>query len=808
MENTRIILFNGIMSVVIVLLRSYNIDVYKKMLKLRKIRKKIFLIPFAPVLLLMLYFCFPLPKPLFNTDYSTVVTDEDGNMLRVFLNDNEQWCFPPNKELVIPEKLKTAVLYFEDRYFYKHPGVNPVSLVRAFYQNLSSGEIISGASTITMQVSRLNSPKTRTVFHKTLELLQALKIELYYSKNDILHLYLNHAPYGGNIIGFQAASFRYFQKSPEQLTWAEAATLAVLPNAPGLISPTVNKDKLVLKRNRLLRRLFESHIIDKETFQLALNEKIPDSSKPFPKIAAHLTRELKDRDLESPLIRTTINKQIQQDVQELVRQHCDYLSRQGIQNSAALVIETKTGKVRAYIGSQDFFDVKGNGQVDGVKAARSSGSLLKPFLYGLCMDKGFLLPQTVLKDVPSYFGRFSPSNASKKFDGLVSAKEALVRSLNVPAVRLLYNYGIFPFYHFLQAAGISTLFRPADDYGLPLIIGGAEVSVWDMAMMFRGLANGGQFQPLVILTDKNPDEQKQSTSSLISPGACYLTLEMLRELKRPGAEYYWQQYQNQWPLAWKTGTSYGHRDAWAVGTSPEWTIAVWVGNFTGEGNANLGGASCAGPLLFDIFNSLPKNPENSWFTKPEIELSTVDICSETGFLAGPDCEKRETVECPRAMKPLRICPYHHHIYVNKNETYQVCSLCWEQGHHIKRLLEYPPDIVQLLRERGHLVSVIPKHKPGCPSQSNTSPLQILYPQQHAFLWIPRDFSGDWQKLTMRVAHRDMDRTLYWYLDDHYLGSTVDKHTKAAELTRGWHELEVVDEAGNRDRTTFYVNKRM
>ena len=754
------------------------------------------------------YVLIPLPYPLFPDDYSMVVLDANGKMLRVFLNRNQQWCFPPDENLKIPMKLKNAVLQFEDRHFYRHPGVNPVSLVRAFYQNIRAGRTVSGASTLTMQLARLMQPKPRTYPNKLLEILQAVKIEIKYSKEEILRMYLDHAPYGGNIIGYQAASWRYFGKRPEQLTWGEAATLAVLPNSPGLISPVVNREKLSEKKNRLLRKLRQAGFIDQESFELAKLEPLPSRTIPFPFIAPHLTEALHRKVVSNKIIRTTIKKEIQRQAAETVREQLENLRHLGIRNGAALIAETKSGKVRAYVGSQDFFATGSNGQVDGVKAARSSGSILKPFLYALAMDDGLILPQTVIRDVPTYFGSYSPTNADQKFSGLVSAREALVRSLNVPAVRLLNAYGLYSFYRFLQDAGVSTLFRPPDDYGLPLILGGAEVNLWDLAQLFRGLGNYGVFSDLQVLERKDSKRENSyfsSGKSLISPGACYLVLNILRELKRPGAEYYWQQYQNQWQIAWKTGTSYGQRDAWAVGVSPQWTIAVWVGNFDGEPNPEIKGASCAGPLLFDLFNLLPKDAAKSWFAEPSANLSPVKICLETGFRAGADCPHTTVVEAPMGMKPLKQCPYHKSVFVTSDERYQVCSLCWESEHRHKiSLLFYPPDVAQYLRERGQVLASIPPHNPACPGLQAGNPMQIVYPGQNARLWIPRDIDGRFQQVTLRVAHRQPASTIFWYIDNRYLGETKENHVKALTIPAGWHTLEVVDRMGNRDRRRFFV----
>lgn len=440
-----------------------------------------------------------IPVPRFADDYSTVVLDADGEILQAFLNKNQQWCMPPDPSLEIPDKLKTAVLEYEDRWFQWHPGFNPAAAVRALTQNIRSGGVESGASTITMQVARLARPKPRTIPNKLFETIQAMKLESIYSKKRILRMYLDHAPYGRNVVGIKAASLRFFNKTPERLSWAEAAALAVLPNGPGLIAPGVRTEFLREKRDDLLLRLLRRNRINRGAYDLSLIEPVPSESKPFVSHAPHLARRLQST-LPSGnfTIRTTIKKDLQAAVEGLVAEHAGRMRTLGIRNAAALAVETRSGKVRAYVGSQDFFD-RQDGQVDGVIAPRSPGSLLKPFLYAMAMDQGILLPQTRLKDVPTFYGAFSPANASQKYDGLVTVKDALIRSLNVPAVRILHTMGVDPFHHFLKAAGVRTLFRSPEEYGLPLILGGAEVTAWDMAVLFRGLGNGGRFLPLKIL---------------------------------------------------------------------------------------------------------------------------------------------------------------------------------------------------------------------------------------------------------------------------------------------------------------------
>ncbi len=751
----------------------------------------------------MFYLVIPLPSPLFKNDYSTAVLDKDGKILRLFLNHDEQWCFPPDSTAVIPEKLKQAVLVFEDKYFYYHPGINPVSVLRAALQNMRAGGVVSGASTITMQTARLMAPKSRTIWHKILEMLQAIKIELRYSKDEILSNYLNHAPYGGNIIGYRAASLRYYRKQPRELTWAEAATLAVLPNAPALISPHQNPDRLKQKRDRLLKRMHKAALFNDQTFTLALAEDVPRLSYAPDTHAAHLARRLKTQFPQNFILHSTIDLALQQMLEEILRRHKTELNALGIQNLSAIVTETQSGAVRAYAGSADFVQ----SQVDGIQAPRSTGSVLKPFLYALSMDEGLLLPQTLIKDIPSYFGPFSPFNADQAYRGIITAKQALIQSLNVPAVRLLNTFGLEVFYYFLKQAGLSTLFRSAEGYGLPLIIGGAEATPWDIATLYRGLARGGRFSSLSILSNLQKTAHPNPDKQLISPGAAWLTLNSLNEVKRPGAEYYWRQYSGQRPLAWKTGTSYGQRDAWAAGVNPQWTIVVWAGNFNGEGNASLSGAQTAGPVLFDIFKRLPINNEQLWFLKPDSALKKTTLCRQSGFAAGPFCRNIEEADAPLNMKPLALCPFHQQLTVSADEKEQVCSLCWKDGHKkIVRLL-FPPEVEQFLRQNGNKTESAPPHRRSCPAPPVENPLTIIYPGKPASLFLPRDFGGSLQKLNCRAAHQQPGETVYWYLDGHYLGSTKERHQKALQPGCGWHNLLLIDQDGHKARTRFYITQQ-
>jgi penicillin-binding protein 1C len=732
-------------------------------------------------------------------DYSQVILAQDSSFIRVFLNNQQQWCLPPQLQSALPENLKLAVLSYEDQYFHQHPGVNPVALVRAFYLNLKHGRVVSGGSTITMQLARMIQNNPRTIAYKLQEIILAFKLEFRHSKNEILQDYLCHAPYGSNIRGYIAASYRFFGKKPDQLTWAEAATLAVLPNAPGMVFPSKNDARLEKKRNALLLKLRDKKIIDHETYELSLLEHTPKKIIPFTLAAPHLTERIHAQNQLS-IVCTTINSEIQSETNFFVKQHSAQLQQMGVGNACAMVVDNSTGEIVSYVGSQDYDDLEHQGRVDGVKAARSSGSILKPFLYALAIDDGLILPQTLIKDVPTYFNSFSPSNASETFSGIVPASQALIHSLNIPAVRLLNSYGVYKFYNQLKAAGVQSLFRHADDYGLPIILGGAEVTPWDMAKLYRGMARGGKFGEITYLKHEEIVQERQ----LISRGSTHLVLEEMKELIRPGLEFYWKKYSTQRPIAWKTGTSYGHKDAWAVGTTPSWTIVVWVGNFDGSSNKSLSGMRSAGPLLFNIFNVLPVQNSKDWFTERQRDFVGIKICKHTGFYATENCEEIAMVNAPINMRPLNTCSYHKKYQLDAKQVYAVCSHCWSQSRIEKNILKYPPDVNYYLRKNGNLVESEPPHNPLCAIAQENDVLQIIYPLENANVFIPKDFDGSHQPLVSRLATQFPEREVFWYLDESFIGSSVNKPSLPLHLNAGSHLLTVVDVMGNKDQVKFSV----
>jgi penicillin-binding protein 1C len=726
------------------------------------------------------------------------VLDADGRILRVFLNDDGALHLPPDAASRIPERLRLCVVTYEDRRFYDHLGISPAALARAVVDNLVAGRWVSGASTITMQVARISGGRPRTLPAKVLEMLQAVKLEATWGKERILKAYLDHAPYGGNIVGVRAASAAYFGKEPAQLSWAEAATIAVLPNAPGLISPVSDAAELRHRRDRLLERMHAAGHLDTTSLVLALREPVPRSRKPMPFEAPHFTRYVLSRSSEQ-VIRSTLDLGVQTRVEELVAHHRRSLMSSGVPNLSVLVAETQSGSVRAYVGSQDFDDFEHAGRVDGVRAPRSTGSLLKPFLYALAMDNGLVVGESLVPDVPVQFGSFAPVNADRDYRGLVSVREALIYSLNVPAVEILQEYGLDRFYRFLKDAGLAQLFRTPADYGLPLALGGAEATLLELTALYRGLARGGRFGTLRI----TGAEQVSPDRPLLSPGAAFLTLQMLRDLKRPGSEMLWEIYEGGIPVAWKTGTSYGQKDAWAVGVTPTWTIGVWAGDFTGRGNPNLSGSRSAGPLLFDLVNRLQNGPE--WFAPEPGSLRPVRVWRDTGYRAPEGAADVGYAHAPAGAPPLPACPYHVRVFLSADGTHRVSGDCWSPGNYrAETRLIYPPRVAQFLREAGRPVPELPPLLPGCGKADSASSLQIVYPEAGARLWIPRDLDGSFQKVTLRVAHSDTGPRVFWYLDGIYLGESRGRHNRSLVLSRGQHVLVVVDEHGRRQARSFRV----
>lgn len=744
-------------------------------------KKKIALIFLA--LVLVVYYCC-LPKNLFRTPYATVVTDRNHELLGARIADDGQWRFPPADTL--PEKFKQCLIAFEDQYFYWHWGVNPLAIGRAIKQNIQAKKTVSGGSTLTMQTIRLARNQRRTFGEKIIEAIWSTRLEFRYSKEEILGLYASHAPFGGNVVGLEAASWRYFGHDSSLLSWAEAATLAVLPNAPSMLHLSKNREALLKKRNKLLKKLLDRQAIGRTTYDLALTETLPSQPLPLPQIAPHWVSYYHKNHHGTYSI-SSIDKGIQLQVENLLDRWNETLLRSDIRNIAALVIDVNTNEVLAYCGNVRFEDSNSGNQVDIIRSPRSTGSILKPLLYCAMLQEGELLPNTLLPDIPVNINGFRPQNFNLQFDGAVPAAEALARSLNVPSVQMLRTYSVPKFYDFLKKMGISTLKRPASHYGLSLILGGAEATLWDVSESYVKMARS--------LLRKEP--------SPTAPAAVFQTFQAIREVNRP-EEIDWHDLRSVQSIAWKTGTSYGFRDAWAVGVTPRYAVGVWVGNASGEGKPGLTGARTAGPVMFDIFNLLPAS---CWFEAPADEMIEVEVCRQSGHLKNPYCEETDTILiCPAGLK-TGTCPYHIEVNLTEDEHYRVYENCaGNAGIVRKSRFVLPPAWEWYYKKHHPWYKSLPPFKSGCGNDGTMLPMQFIYPQNNTRVFLPRQLDGSKGNIIFELAHSNNDAIVYWHIDDEYVTSTQHFHTPALFPTPGRHSVTVVDQEGNSLSISIVVEK--
>lgn len=760
-------------------------------------------------LVIAYYFC--LPQRLFNAPTATVVESRQGLLLGARIADDGQWRFPAMDS--IPYRFEVCVLQFEDAHFYKHPGFNPVSMARALRTNIAAGRIIRGGSTISQQVIRLSrNQKKRTYFEKGIELILATRLEIGYSKKEILNMYASNAPYGGNVVGLDVAAWRYFGIGPHQLSWAEAATLAVLPNAPSLIYPGKNKERLLAKRNRLLAKLLSNDILDSTTYQLALLEELPQKPFPLPKIAPHLTAYVSKRN-KGKRISTTVDKNLQINVNAIVRKYYNGLKQNQVHNAAVLIMDVDTRGILSYVGNTPT-DEEHQKDVDMVHAYRSTGSLIKPLLYAAMLDAGELLPDMLVADVPTQIAGYTPENFNEDYSGAVPAKKALARSLNIPAVRLLQSYGLKKFRDQLDFFKLKGINKSADHYGLTLILGGAESNLWDLCKTYAAMAGtinhynnssseyySKEFAEPIYRKGQDVNFGSVSTQKTqFDAGSIYLTFEAMKEVNRPEGNESWEFYDSSKEIAWKTGTSFGNKDAWAIGITKKHVVGVWVGNADGEGRPNVSGVGSAAPILFDVFDVLPRA---NWFLKPYDEFKEVEVCVQSGFLARDICPKK-TISIPNKQNSIRACGYHQIIHLDDETQFRVNSSC-ENLADMNRLTWFVlPPLMEFYYKKIH-----PTYRPLPPYRSNCKStdmplMEFVYPKDGSRITLTKNFEGDKNELILKLIHATPGAIVFWYLDDTFLQQTKNFHEIGITPSVGKHKITVVDTLGTETTITITI----
>lgn len=754
----------------------------------------------AAAIALLLDHCFPPPLDALRPQSATVVLDREGRPLRFFLPPDKSKRLRVALQDVSPE-LKKALIASEDRWFYRHPGVNPLAVLRACWSNLASGRTISGASTIPMQIARMAEPGPRTLRSKIAEAFRALQLSARFSKNELLETYLNMLPYGGNIVGVGAASYYYFGKSPNALSLGEAALLTAIPRSPARYDPVRQPTEAKTARDRVLHQLARRGPFSIEEITKALKQPLPTATLPTPMHAPHFSRMAKNRGRPGSHTKTSLDRRTQSIAEARVGNRIQTLRAQGIGNAACVVVDTASREVLALVGSADFFDPDHQGQINMANVKRSPGSTLKPFLYALAMDQGRIIPESYLLDVPTDFSGYTPRNYDQTFQGRVTVRQALTKSLNVPAVRLLARTGLDEFHSLLKKGGLN-LDKPARYYGLPLVLGACESTLLELTALYATLAAGGESSPLSF--KPRPQGEKIQGESIISAEADWLTSVMLAQVPRPDMSGTWMLTRDAPSVAWKTGTSFGHRDAWAIGFSGRLTIGVWVGNPDGKPRKGISGATHAGPLLFDLFRALERG--GAPLQKPDnLDLMTIDLCAEDHLRPGPLSDKLIKATAIRGRTRLPVSTLHKKIFVDAETGLRLMGDCLKNRPAKSVVVtEYPPELSGWLESMGSGENQMPPLSPECKAVPSGPGPKIVSPCARTPYRIRKGVPDEFQRIALKAHSAQGGGNLFWYQDGALVANGPVGEQLFLKPEPGRHRLVVVDELGRMDVVSFVV----
>ncbi len=738
------------------------------------------------LLFLLLNLLFPLPDKV---EYSTVITDDRGEILNAYLTRDEKWRMRTELEEISP-LLRKTIIAKEDRYFYSHPGVNLFAIARAAVRNILRLKRTSGASTITMQVARALEPRPRNLWSKLVESFRAFQLEWKYSKNEILQLYLNIVPYGGNIEGVKAASLLYFKKNPDHLSLAEITALSIIPNRPSSLVIGRNNGLIVEERNRWLRKFADDGVFTRKEIEDAITEPLDASRGVVPHHAPHLSYKLKKNG--GTLIPTAIQLNTQLKTEKLVADYIRSQRLRNIRNAAVVIIDNRTHRVITYIGSADFTDTTDGGQVNGANAIRQPGSTLKPLLYAMCFDEGLLTPKTVVTDVPVNYEGYAPENYDRKFNGYVTIEHALEHSLNIPAIKSLQLLTREKLIQALARCNFIQVQKDQRKLGLSMVLGGCGTTLEELTGLFASFANEGVYtRPAFLRT-----ETAVPGTRLVSPAAAYMVNEILSKVSRPDFPLNWMATERMPKIAWKTGTSYGRRDAWSIGYNKNYTVGVWAGNFSGVGVADLSGANIATPLLFRIFNTIDYNNDKEWFQQPD-DIDIRQVCSETGLPPAAHCTNLVTDYFIPLVSTTRTCANLQEIMVSADEKISYCKGCAPvAGFRKKEYKLIDPDMQSWMEERRVSYQKIPPHNPDCELIFKGNAPIIQFPVNGAEYLISRKNPEPLQ-LICKTAN-DVSR-VYWYINNKFYKSCQAGEKQFFLPEEGPVKISCTDDKGrNRD----------
>lgn len=740
------------------------------------------------IIFFTLNWVFPLPDKI---EYSTIITDSKGEVVHAYLTHDQKWRMKTNLD-EISSLLRKTIVEKEDKYFYKHPGVNALAVGRAFVKNIFRWKRTSGASTITMQVARALEPKNRTYLNKVVEMFRALQLELKYSKNEILQLYLNLVPYGGNIEGVKSASILYFKKNPDHLSLAEITALSIIPNRPSSLVMGKHNDRIVQERNRWLQQFAKDKVFTQKEIADALSEPLNATRGEVPKLIPHFAWKLKQQG--GDIIKTYIELNTQLKTEKLVADYSRILTLKNIRNAAVIIIDNKTHNVITYVGSANFTDTIDAGQVNGAKAIRQPGSTLKPLLYGLCIDEGLMTPKAIITDVAVNYNGYAPENYDKQFNGYVTMEYALEHSLNIPAVKGLQWLGITPFIDKLAACNFQQVKRDQRKLGLSMILGGCGATLEELTGMYSIFANNGRFvSPKFIKEDlTSPGEGEK----ILTPAATFMINEILSKVNRPDFPLNWASTEHMPKIAWKTGTSYGRRDAWSIGYNKKYTVGIWAGNFSALGIPELSGANIATPLLFKIFNTIDYDSDEEWFTQPK-DCDIRMVCSETGRPPGDRCQNTVTDYFIPLISTSQLCDNMQEIAISADEKISYCKTCQPaSGFKKKWYRTVSPEMQRYYEERHIVYEKMPAHNPACERVFKDGGPAITSPRNGSEYFISKKHPEPLQ-LSCNVGN-DVHK-VYWYINNRFYKGDEAHNRQFFIPEEGPVKISCTDDKGrNRD----------
>ena len=746
---------------------------------------------------------FPLPLQVLEKDYATLHLDSTDQLMRISLSPSDKYRIRlPLSEMA--DELKRGFLIFEDKYFYSHPGVNPVAIMRAWLVNARHGRVLMGGSTITMQIAKMMEPKPRTLPSKIIEVMRAFQLEGVYTKDELLELYLNLVPMGGNIEGVGAAAYLYFGKAAGQLSFAECSLLIGLPKSPCQFQPNKFPRAARQQRNKVMQRIAPDLNISAKQLSAAYSAPVPQQRFTNPYLCPQLIVRKRHQGPEF-VKKYTIDSHLQSFCELQLKHTSEYNKKRDIHNGAILGIENRRMKVKGYIGSPDFNDDQFGGQVNGVNIGRSPGSLLKAFLYAAAIDGGYITPRTLVYDIEKNYDGYKPANYDRHFWGPLPAEDALVYSLNAPAVNLEYALASKGLTSFIKKTRLIGSRLEKANPGLSIVLGALPFTLEELVRLYSIFPNQGRLRRLCFFEAETNYHNRGK--KIISPEASYIISEMLSKLLRPDLPQSWEFTWNRGKIAYKTGTSFGLRDAWAIGFTPDYTVGVWFGNVDAKGSSALVGAKVAAPLMAEIFNELTRYNDN-WFEKPR-GVSTRTVCALSGEPKGPYCPAGRTDLFIPGKSQNKKCQIHQRVYKERKTGYQVCQYCMagKREEYTTEIVEvWPPEIASFLRQQGKTATTIPQHNPHCPAIARSKGLKIKSPLPGGSYVLTKALSLAEQRIPLQVHSQRKEPIVYWYRDDIFIGQGSPDKICFLDPLPGLHQITVVNSLGQFDSVKIRIQR--